>query len=155
MAVAPLYHRVDFDRTIDDDDGEPGALIVYADAADVHAALALPAVAAIAPPKYAILQQGATPAASLANLRSWVDNLAVLFSGPGVLVRDINNFRQPGVFHQMKTHELQALESTLSSVNVWSAQCVANNISCGKYYSIVPGGRRGLVILQVVVGPFV
>ena len=83
-----------------------------------------------------------------------MDNLAVRVAGPGALVVDINNLREPGFYHHMQKQELQAMISTVSSLNRWGAQCLMNNISCGKYYTIEPGGRGSLVILQALIGPF-
>ena len=50
-----------------------------------------------------------------------MDNLAVSLSGQGALVKDINNLREPGIYHQMQKQELDAKESTVSTFILWGA----------------------------------
>ena len=97
---------------------------------------------------------GANPAASIANLRRWLDDLARGCVGCGSpLARDLAGNRMEGCYHVMKPAEHQLFLSAISTHIQWTLECHQNNLNAGTLISIEPGGRGSLQMLQMKGGP--
>ena len=144
----------------DDDEGGPGVVIHYTDDAQIHQVLNLPAVAAGLPLPASVsghipaLQPGATPADSTANLKRWVDQVAVALCKENPLVMYCNNTRAHGLYHQMRQGEHQRFMAVFTNLHRWTGECIANNISAGTLFSVELAERGSTTMIHLQIGCF-
>ncbi len=130
--------KEDKNKVVDCDDVDPGVVIIYTDDDQIHRVLNLPAVAAgLLPPEriYAgiDLQPGATPAQSTANLKRWVDQVALAVCKASPCVTFCNRTRAHGLYHQMRRQaEHQRFIAEFTNLHTWTGECIANHISAGQ-----------------------
>ena len=76
--------------------------------------------------------------AKLADLGLWAaqciaGNLSLECCSGMCLVTDRDGQRVYGLFHQMREKEHNNFEAKLAHLGLWAAQCIAGNLSTGKY----------------------
>ena len=126
----------------------------------IHRVLNLPAVAAglRLPARISggvpALQPGATPANSAANLKRWVDQVAVALCRADPFVMYCNNTRAHGLYHQMRQAEHQRFIAVFTNLHRWTGECIANNISAGQLFSVEPAERGNMSMIHLQIGCF-
>ena len=148
------------EERMDCDEANPGVVIQYTDDAQTHRVLNLPAVAAglRLPARISggvpALQPGATPANSAANLKRWVDQVAVALCRADPFVMYCNNTRAHGLYHQMRQAEHQRFIAVFTNLHRWTGECIANNISAGQLFSVEPAERGNMSMIHLQIGCF-
>ena len=133
------------------EESDPGLIILYASAATVHAAMALPGVATVRPQ----LRRGATPQQSLQNLMLWVDDVVQRHGGPGCRVERSRNLIVRGFYQRLLQAQQSRIIGELSaSTRQWTGSLMANNASCGILFSVEGSGKGLCNIVQMDTGPF-
>ena len=79
------------------------------------------------------LSVGSNGGLSLLFLKEWCDSLAMECYSGVCLVTDKDGQRVYGLFHQMTEKEHNNFEAKLADLGLWAAQCIAGNLSTGKY----------------------
>ena len=129
-------------------ESEPGIIILYSSAAEVHAAMAFPTLATVRPP----LRRGATPQQSLEHLMAWVDGIVVRHGGPRCLVERNNGIAVKGLYQNLIQYQHARIRGELAGCGQWLFSLLSNNLSCGLLFSIVGSGM--CTIIQMDMGPF-
>ena len=86
---------------------------------------------------------GATPAASKANLISWINGIVTLHGGQKALVKHMNGTIRPGLYQSLTLAEFLRIEAEISNCYIWIQQAINANLSAGRYYEIGGSGRGG------------
>lgn len=90
-----------------------------------------------------------TAAQSLANLKTWLDSLAVAVCKEDPLVCYSDQTRAHGVYHRMRQAEHTRFIAAIARHVNWSAECVAANLTCGKLLSIEAAERGTLTVIHI------
>ena len=82
----------------EEDQNDPGIIVVFSDAAQIHQVLSLPSVANVRP----TLQPGPTAAQSKVNLNHWLDDLVVVNAkGDHSLVYTTGGVKEDGFYQKL------------------------------------------------------
>ena len=127
---------------------DPGLVIVYGAALGVHQCLGQHG---------SPVQQGASAAASLVNLRAWVRQRIVDAVGVGCQVPVAGGGFSDALFHHMTAGEVMRAQAALF-VGPWHAAMAAAGSTCGSLFLITAAGGGANQAEQVpapLCGPFV
>ena len=148
FSLLTLVHKHFIEEEQNDD---PGIIIVYNDAIVIHQVLQLPSVANIRP----VLQPGANAAQSKLNLIHWMDDLVILSAkGDHCLVYTASGVKETGLYQQLGQAEHLEVHGKLSALRQLRTECDTNGISAGRYYTVCPAGEGRLTIINIENGPF-
>ena len=72
---------------------------------------------------------------------------------PDALVYDLNRRKVPGLHHNLKLNEFNAIEGELLGYHVWMTECVYGNHSAVMFIAIVGAGKGTIEMNQKRLGP--
>ena len=144
----------------------PGLTFVI-DCDKAHESMGLPGVNQLDPP----LMQGKTlmfkhvwvksvfpgtnPEESGNNLYIWIDSVANQCLPPCAFVKTSNGEIQKGMYHQLKSSELERFIGELAiRFQDWEIQCIAHQKSCGSAIRLDGSGAGKVTMTPIVLGPF-
>ena len=152
----------------------PG-LIFQIDLHRAHESMGLPAVSQLDPPlTQGILyysgsnyvqstlcgmcvatRPGTNSEESVTNLRNWIDLVARQCLPPCSFVSVSQGIVLKGVYHHLKSSELQRFIGELAiRCQDWEAQCIANQKSCGWAVQADGSGAGKVTMTSIMLGPF-
>ena len=135
--VSPVHKHICEEEQNDD----PGIIVVFNDAIEIHQVLQLPSVGNIRP----VLQPGPNAAQSKLNLIHWMDDLVILSANGGhCLVHTTNGIKETGFYQKLGNAQHIEIQGKFSALRQLHTECDMNNISAGRYYAVCPAGRGTL-----------
>ena len=98
---------------------------------------------------------GANPSESRKNLYSWLDAVARELNLPPIVFVYAEEQREPGLYHRMKSDEVQRFVGELAiRLQDWEAYCIANDKSCGTAMRADGKGAGKVTFTPFKLGPF-
>ena len=92
---------------------------------------------------------------SVTNLRNWIDLVARQCLPPCSFVSVSQGIVLKGVYHHLKSSELQRFIGELAiRCQDWEAQCIANQKSCGWAVQADGSGAGKVTMTSIMLGPF-
>ena len=88
------------------------------------------------------------------NLENWLDGIVNSYATPNSLVFALDHTKLSGLYHKLKLNEYLNIVGQVSSYNQWTSECVANNLSAGKWISIAGAEVGTTELIQCKIGPF-